>query len=671
MSRDETVCKYCGVSYLILHEFKLLEEKVKAMEEKLKFYEGSVEREKTLQDKLQLLSREFEQCTAANESKTERIKTLSLELENKQAALENINEHLRCIQKEREVLCGKSQLLRKALKQHLLILKKAFVVLPFIRSELNHIKEGIFGFLSQWSALKGEGVLQLKAFNITGLAEISSLNQSLGKCQKENLVLQEEVQRLRLMLDAAELEADQLQASLVRESELQNRCHELQKKTEDLTRSVEEIKLKFQESTAEMNHYKELFIKKSKEVEVHQDKLQKLASEMRRSESWFTHSLTEQKQSLLACQQACRRLQEEVIEKERKEEDLKKQTRHLERELETIKCLLKQQEEEVVMLKQEREAMLTSHQSRTEQLQETLRQKVLNEKNWQEKLETDRAKEQAHHKQEILRLKEEAKMELEIEKQKHEELIAKYQKDQDELLHMKMPVLISSATNNLKMEIDTLERKLHEAQTKLTEKNQGREKECQDLKKKLADLEVQLKEKQSTCISVTEEVREEIKKKSYELEKLTQEHTELIQNMNQVQEENALLQDTVRRECEERYELTEALAQAREQVMNLKKLGGNFPLSQCSLSQGSLTSSTALVSSHGQISPNCGKRATFSGPCGISRATKKPGSSRYKGSLNVSLPALPALQLQSRRASSLDESRRRITAVIHRQLSEL
>uniref|UniRef100_A0A8D2J7F1 Leucine, glutamate and lysine rich 1 n=1 Tax=Varanus komodoensis TaxID=61221 RepID=A0A8D2J7F1_VARKO len=338
--------------------------------------------------------------------------------------------------------------------------------------------------------------------------------------------------------------------------------------------------------------------KKSKEVEVHQDKLQKLASEMRRSESWFTHSLTEQKQSLLACQQACRRLQEEVIEKERKEEDLKKQTRHLERELETIKCLLKQQEEEVVMLKQEREAMLTSHQSRTEQLQETLRQKVLNEKNWQEKLETDRAKEQAHHKQEILRLKEEAKMELEIEKQKHEELIAKYQKDQDELqgqISDHMPVLISSATNNLKMEIDTLERKLHEAQTKLTEKNQGREKECQDLKKKLADLEVQLKEKQSTCISVTEEVREEIKKKSYELEKLTQEHTELIQNMNQVQEENALLQDTVRRECEERYELTEALAQAREQVMNLKKLGGNFPLSQCSLSQGSLTSSTALV----------------------------------------------------------------------------
>uniref|UniRef100_A0A8C4W0N3 Leucine, glutamate and lysine rich 1 n=3 Tax=Testudinoidea TaxID=8486 RepID=A0A8C4W0N3_9SAUR len=72
MSRDETVCKYCGVSYLILHEFKLMEDKVKAMEKEMKFYEGSVEREKRLQAQLQCLSRDFEQCTADSESKTER-----------------------------------------------------------------------------------------------------------------------------------------------------------------------------------------------------------------------------------------------------------------------------------------------------------------------------------------------------------------------------------------------------------------------------------------------------------------------------------------------------------------------------------------------------------------------------------------------------------------------
>lgn len=72
MSREETVCKYCGVSYLILHEFKVMEEKVKAMEKQIAFYEGSIEREKRLQEELQSLYQDLEHCRADRESKTER-----------------------------------------------------------------------------------------------------------------------------------------------------------------------------------------------------------------------------------------------------------------------------------------------------------------------------------------------------------------------------------------------------------------------------------------------------------------------------------------------------------------------------------------------------------------------------------------------------------------------
>uniref|UniRef100_A0AAA9TVH9 Leucine, glutamate and lysine rich 1 n=3 Tax=Bos TaxID=9903 RepID=A0AAA9TVH9_BOVIN len=71
MSPEEKVCKYCGVSYLILHEFKAMEEKVKAMEKEMKFYQGSIEREKRLQEKLQSLSQDFEQYKIDNESQTE------------------------------------------------------------------------------------------------------------------------------------------------------------------------------------------------------------------------------------------------------------------------------------------------------------------------------------------------------------------------------------------------------------------------------------------------------------------------------------------------------------------------------------------------------------------------------------------------------------------------
>ncbi|KAL8187918.1 UNVERIFIED_CONTAM: hypothetical protein K2H54_057915 [Gekko kuhli] len=243
------------------------------------------------------------------------------------------------------------------------------------------------------------------------------------------------------------------------------------------------------------------------------------------------------------------------------------------------------------------------------------------------------------------------------------------------------------------MEVDTLGKELHEAQTKLSGKNNGAE----GLEKRVADLETQLSEEQSTRHAITENMTEEIKKKSYELEKLTQEQMQLIQNMNRVQEEgslsassklarttattsqgcileevgprNALLQDTVRRECEERYELTEALTQARERVMELKRLSGNFPSAQCSLSQGNLTSSAGLVNGHGQRSSNRGKGRTPPGLCSISSATKLPSCSWYKSS-SMSGPGLPALQPSRGRASSLDESRRRIAAAITRQLSQ-
>uniref|UniRef100_A0A8C5SC89 Leucine-, glutamate-and lysine-rich protein 1 n=1 Tax=Laticauda laticaudata TaxID=8630 RepID=A0A8C5SC89_LATLA len=374
--------------------------------------------------------------------------------------------------------------------------------------------------------------------------------------------------------------------------------------------------------------------------------------------------VTEKEQSLLACQQMCQRLQEETIEKEKREHNFKKQIKIVENELETINKLLKQREEEIVMLKQERESVLVSHQKITEQLQETLRQKVLNEKNWQEKVETDKVKEHTSHKEEIVRLKEEARIELDIEKQKHQELIAKYQKDQDELLHTKIPLLICNATNKLKVEMETLEKKLHEAERKVNEKDHKREKEWQSLRRQITELEFQLKEEQGIHNSVTEDMKEEIKKKTRELEKLTEEQKQLIQTMNQVQEENALLQDTVRRECEERYELTEALIQAKEQVMERKKLGGNFPLTQCSLSQGSSTSSSTLINS--QRHPKASKGMTPE----ISRTTKAVLCGRNPNSFSVSLPAISTLQSPQRR-TSLDESRRRISAVIKRQMSQL
>ncbi|NXE69135.1 LEKR1 protein, partial [Calcarius ornatus] len=242
--------------------------------------------------------------------------------------------------------------------------------------------------------------------------------------------------------------------------------------------------------------------------------------------------LKEKEESLLVCQQVCKHLQEEVAEKERREEDLKRRTGRSESELETLKALLSQTEQEVLMLKQERELL----KSRTEQLQETLRQKVQSEDSWRDKLEMDLAKGEARHKEAILKVREEARVELELERQKQQELITKYQREHEEL-QQKIPGLISSATKSLRMEMEILEKKLQDAQMKVAEKDGDKEKEIQSLKRLISELEFQLTMEKSNNESFLDKLRKEIKHKSDELEKLTQEKTQLIHSLSQVQEE--------------------------------------------------------------------------------------------------------------------------------------
>ena len=50
MPRDDTVCKFCGVSYLIHNEIKKLEEELKAAMKKIETLEGARERLKEVEE---------------------------------------------------------------------------------------------------------------------------------------------------------------------------------------------------------------------------------------------------------------------------------------------------------------------------------------------------------------------------------------------------------------------------------------------------------------------------------------------------------------------------------------------------------------------------------------------------------------------------------------------
>uniref|UniRef100_A0A803VAJ9 Leucine, glutamate and lysine rich 1 n=1 Tax=Ficedula albicollis TaxID=59894 RepID=A0A803VAJ9_FICAL len=231
MPRDQTVCKYCGVSYLTLHELKVMEDKVKAMEKEMKVYKGCLEREQRLQAELQALHHDLERCRAESESKTERIKALTVELKTKQEEMKTVKADLQYFQEEKEAAYKQSQVLRTTLEHHCSTLNKAVSLFPFIRSELDSIKEVISTNLENFAAMKEEIFQQIKAVSKEALTEIPKLNQRLAKSQRENECLQEKIRHLTGVADTVELKTQQLQTSLQQGNELQNRCRELQKET--------------------------------------------------------------------------------------------------------------------------------------------------------------------------------------------------------------------------------------------------------------------------------------------------------------------------------------------------------------------------------------------------------------------------------------------------------
>ncbi|KAI4548053.1 hypothetical protein MG293_000383 [Ovis ammon polii] len=409
--------------------------------------------------------------------------------------------------------------------------------------------------------------------------EIKMLNKSLTVSQRNNVCLEEEMKNLKLLSDAAILRSQQIQTSKQQEVNLQTRCHDLQKEVLDLQCQVEALGLKLQKAVTEMDNYKEKLKNKSNEADEYQRELTKLKFESIISDSRHTRLLKEKEDSLMTCQQIYKTLQEELTAKERQEDDLKRRINLAENELEITRTLLNQTKEEVVTLKSERELMLISHQKSVEQLQETLRQKLLNDDNWREKIEAEITKERAQHlvefQEQALLFKEEAKLELNIEKEKHQEIIQKYKKEQEEL-QMKVAQdhqqgnaerqaptcqgyslsravlspdfisdLIEGATKDLRFKLTALEEKLRKSHVQYTEESALKEKEIENLKSLVVEFESRLKKEIDSNGSVSEDLRKEMKKKSDELERVMLAQTQLIEQFNQSQKEITNTHDKV------------------------------------------------------------------------------------------------------------------------------
>nr|XP_014987360.1 leucine-, glutamate- and lysine-rich protein 1 isoform X5 [Macaca mulatta] len=354
MLPEEKVCKYCGISYLILHEFKAMEEKVKAMEKEMKFYQGSVDREKRLQEKLHSLNQELEQYKIDSKSKTERIYDVGMQLKNQQNEFQKVEKQLSHLQDELKIKYRQSYIFSQRLSEYKYFWNKTLSLLTFTKRELTSIKNEVYDNYQNWTSLKGEIFLQIKSISETALTEIDILNKSLIVSQRNKVCLEKEMKNLKLLSDAAILRSQQIQTSRQQEVNLQTRCYDLEQEVLDLQCLVEALGVKLQKAVTEMDNYKEMLMNKSNEADDCQRELRKLKFESVISESQHTMLLKEKEDSLMTCQQIYRALQEELTAKEKQEEDIKRRINLAENELEITKTLLNQTREEVLTLKNER-----------------------------------------------------------------------------------------------------------------------------------------------------------------------------------------------------------------------------------------------------------------------------------------------------------------------------
>ncbi|XP_052213981.1 uncharacterized protein LOC127832519 isoform X2 [Dreissena polymorpha] len=574
MGRDETVCRYCGVSYLIHSEIKALEKKVKSLEKELDHYKGSEERENKLKAELQILQDqrgEFEMTITVKEAA---ISTLN----NKLKSQESLCQRLRSENDDVLERASNAEKSCKALKDRNNQLERA---LPRLRSTLHQQKaaiEEIHSFIEQRDTqMKEEMDVLLSHIRNTCDMEMKE------KCKLQALVtdLQSrfgsttaETEEMKQQLARQEKQILQLDKLFTENKQLQQKCAHLEAAQADLRRELDESVEKCRGLQMENLQFKDQYRSKSNEMEelAAVQRRKDMANEMTTQK--LKSDLKQRETDLSSAKRELKELLSKFEEQQQLEADLTRKTSKTMKETNELKESFFKAKEEIDNLKQEREAMITSHQNRIEQLRESFKNKLAEADNWQEKLENAIQQEKERHARELqaleTRLKDSFVMELEIEKGKYRELMKKYQAGSQET-EEKLRAQLQSIEARYKCEIQDLTDLLAETRRKSKEMEDELRREIASLKAIIKDLEARLGRLDVGNEELVVKLKAQLRETHQELEETREVLDKQTKAGDDFQEQIKHLQETVQKECEERFELTEALSAAKEELLLLKR----------------------------------------------------------------------------------------------------
>ncbi|KAI8796019.1 DNA double-strand break repair Rad50 ATPase [Biomphalaria glabrata] len=605
LARDKTVCKYCGVSYLIHNEIKALEKKLKATEEELVKYKGLEKREALLQQELSLLKQQLEESKSFSETNSKLLIILTKEKDELMTQSKSNEEKIQAYRAKLLYTIRQFSTLNQSVKN--------------CKRDVTQIKHQFSGFqsdtLEQLTAVL-QNVAQIQAVSSK---EVDTLHSKLQCLEMEHMVVAQSNKSLTESVKSQDSELQMLMYELnLKKSELEQQA-EAYRKLEDnmedvskrlsssqevevqlndvskeldnsntqlriLTVELEQYKIHLKSKTSELN---ELMIKQKQMEQSHELAVQKLNTETKSKEN-----------ELGACLKQIKSLEVQCQNLQRKELEMTQWGKLNSNEAQDLKEELKRTKSEVEALKSEREMMIEAHQNRIEELRESFKNKIAEAEGWPQKLQGALVAERSRYMGELKTLEENLKhqfvLELQIEKDKYDELMKKFQ-DQEKEKHNLKENHRALSEQKYKEEIEDLLKKVTDCKRRSSEREEELLKEISSLKKIINDLQ-----DRSAKLDGSDSAK--IKDLQNQLAQIHQEHLESVSQitlleikLKETSEEAQFLQGIVRKECEERFELTEALSEARKELLQLKKPAGGYSSVQ---KRGSTSSINSNSSTH-------------------------------------------------------------------------
>ncbi|XP_048837684.1 protein LEKR1 isoform X2 [Brienomyrus brachyistius] len=527
MDPTETVCKYCGVSYLILHEFRRLKERLCVVEHELDQHRGSAEREGVLRNQL-------EELTSVQHQQVIRLQELGQQLESVSAESSRLEQELDLAHESCRRFRVRSRLQKKALESALSLLRLSHQQMQDVSLSFLQFK-GFWKDRSVW-LLQNSHCAQAKLERQT-------------KAVDQGVV---EVCRFRGQVE--ELQT-QLQAQAVK----QNQHQEARAQLEELKMELSGLQRDLSGSRSECQRLERLLESQAKEIEEQLSRQVQVEKEQSATHSRLSQELKEKEDSWLSCQQRCRSLQEQLCVRGRREDGLAQKHLQMEADNRALRNTLQQTQKEITLLKKQSKEAALVHQENMANLEQTLKLKIAEGEAITAEMEATLQRERFQVALQSRQQEEELRRELRAEKDKGQEMLLASQRENIRL-QRKLSSLVEEAMRELQEQVGELQERLQEAEATIDNSEQRRREEVEEESARCYDLEREL-----------QHVRGNEQQGVLQMSKMKQELEEQRKEMSVLQEENVLLQETVRQECEEREELTAALSQAQEQLVELRR----------------------------------------------------------------------------------------------------